>query len=509
VLLGIIEIQPLEVLLHRLADAALHLTGADYAAIGAYGEDRALTHFETSGASKAERDAIPHPPKGLGLLGEFAIEASTINIGDVSRHSASVGFPDGHPAMGPFLGVPLKFGGRVVGAFYVTRRPGAPKFSDDDQRELEELAVYAAIAVSNSHVLQGEQRQRQMAETIARTARGLQEATSRTQAAQTLVSTLAEVLDEVSELAVAWVIPDEEDPQYVSSISNPELGPVLAPLLEQSPRMGRREATELLPASVVTIQTASLEDGGYLKVAARSGRPLRAEQQVLLRAATELAVVGFAALERRKASNALDEYRMRDAIARDLHDDIIQSIYAVGLGLHRAMGREEITKQEALEKASADLNVVIAELRTYIGQLTGDQAMRSGLLEVRLRSLFDGQTAAAWTLDIELGDEPLDSATERSVYLLARELISNVERHSRAEHARLQLHREDGRIRLSVNDDGVGFEPGNVPETRVGIRSITQRVSDMGGAVLFDSVVGRGTTVTIDVPMSVARSVTT
>src|SRR5690606_13203485 len=143
---------------------------------------------------------------------------------------------------------------------------------------------------------------------------------------------------------------------------------------------------DLLPNSVVTVQTANLDEGGHVILGARSGRPLRLDQQTLLRAAAELLSVGFAALERRQAELALDEYEMRDTVARDLHDDIIQSIYAVGLGLHRAMAHEEITKQEALEKASADLNVVIAELRAYIGQLTGDQPLSAGMLSARLRS---------------------------------------------------------------------------------------------------------------------------
>ncbi len=508
ILLGVIEIQPLEGLLRRLADAALHLTGADYAAIGAYGDDRSLTHFETSGASQAEHAAIPHAPLGRGLLGEFAVEPSTINIPAVERHAASAGFPAGHPPMGPFLGVPLKYGSRAIGAFYVTRRPGAPKFSEQDQQELESLAVYAAIAMSNAQVLQSEQRQRHGAEALAMAARGLQEAPDRHGAARSVVTALADALDGVTELALAWVLPTEEDPQSVASTANSDLGPALEEMLEERVRTGRQEITDLLPNSVVTVQTANLDDGGHVIFGARSGRPLRADQQTLLRAAAELVSVGFAALERRQAELALDEYQMRDTVARDLHDDIIQSIYAVGLGLHRAMAHEEITKQEALEKASADLNVVIAELRAYIGQLTGDQPLSAGMLGARLRSLLQGQTTARWEVDIQLGEDDLDSATERHVYLLARELISNVERHAQAETATLTLRCEDDRIRLIVRDDGVGFDVNDVPAARVGVRSIQQRTGDMGGSVIFDSGGGRGTTVTIEVPQAGARSAT-
>ncbi len=509
ILTGVIELQPLEGLLRRLADAALLLTGADYAAIGAYGEDRALTHFETAGTSDSEREALSHPPLGLGLLGEFAVEPHSINVEEVTEHAASVGFPSGHPSMGPFLGVPLKYAGRAIGAFYVTRRPGAPRFSDADQAELEALAVYAAIAVSNAQVLQSERRQRVAAETLARAARGLQEASNREQAARTLVTSLLPGLDDASEFSVAWVVPEEEDPQSVSSVEEPALGPALETMLEGRVQTGLRELKDLLPASIVTVQAANLEDGGHVIFGTRSGRPLRPEQQTLLRAAAELATVGFAALERRKAELALEQYQMRDSVARDLHDDIIQSIYAVGLSMHRAMSRDDVSKQEALEKASIDLNVVIGELRAYIGHLTGAEGAPEGMLETRLHSLVQGATSTDWRLEVDLHGAALDPATERHIYFLARELVSNVERHAQAGNASLVLRVDEDRVRLVVSDDGRGFDPTRVPEARVGVRSIHQRTSDLGGSVIFESEHGQGTTVTIEVPRAAIRSART
>ena len=115
ILLGIVELQPLGGLLRRLARTAHALTGADYAAIGAYDETRNLDHFEAFGMTDEERAALPHPPRGVGLLGQFAVDPRVVQTADVREHAAAAGFPPHHPVMQAFLGVPRTIGGRGVG----------------------------------------------------------------------------------------------------------------------------------------------------------------------------------------------------------------------------------------------------------------------------------------------------------------------------------------------------------------------------------------------------------
>lgn len=362
--LAIVELQPLETVLRRLASAALALTDADYAAIGAYDEELRLDRFETAGITSAERAAIPHPPVGAGLIGLFAREPSTVNVSDVRSHPAAAGTPEGHPPMGAFLGVPVIYGERTLGAFYITRLPGREPFSDDQQEQLESLAPYAAIAICNAEAMELEQR--------------------------------------------------------------------------------------------------------------------RAESQV-----------------------ALDRHAVRDAIARDLHDDVIQAIYAVGLGLRAGRVGDSEEKDRSIDRAGAALQAVIADLRAYIHRLglDPDALEPDQMLTERLRELVaQGGKDPSWRLEVEFGGRPLGPQLSRQIYLTAREMISNVTRHAAASEAALSLIRDGETLVITIRDNGRGFDRSAVPDGAVGLRSIEQRIADLDGSTLIESAPGEGTMITATLP---------
>ncbi len=352
--------------LRRLAAVARELTEADYAAIGAYDEDLRLRDFEAVGVSDHERQELRDPPRGAGLLGEFAREQVTINIPDVRSHPLATHSPDGHPEMGAFLGVPVIYGSQSIGAFYVTRRPGLAPFSEEAQAQLESLAPYAAIAIRNAEALELERR-------------------------------------------------------------------------------------------------------------------------------------------RNETQAALDRHAVRDAVARDLHDDVIQSIYAVGLGLRAGRGGDLEAKDQAIDRASVELQAVIADLRAYITRLSADPAALepAEVLVGRLRELVaQGGQQPVWTLDIDAGREAAEPRLARQIYLIAREMISNVMRHAAAEEASLTLQQEGASLVVTARDNGCGFDRTAVPESAVGLRSIEQRVADLDGSVLIESEPGAGTVITATIPLS-------
>ena len=362
--LAIVERQPLEAVLRRLADIARTLTNADHAAVGAYDEELKLEHFETAGLSDEAIAKLPHPPVGEGLIGLFAHHPVTLNVADAPSHPSASGTPEGHFSMGPFLGVPVIYGDRTLGAFYVTRTEKRPPFSDDEQDQLESLAPYAAIAIANAEAMELEQRR---AEGVA----------------------------------------------------------------------------------------------------------------------------------------ALDRHAVRDAIARDLHDDVIQAIYAVGLGLRAGRAGDGEAKDQAIDRASAALQAVIADLRAYIHRLGADpDALEPDtMLEERLHELISpGGSEPAWQLEIELGDRPLGPQLGRQIYLIAREMISNVVRHAHAGSASLSLLSEDETLVIAIRDNGRGFDRSAVPDSAVGLRSIEQRVADLDGSALIESSPGKGTTITATLP---------
>jgi PAS domain S-box-containing protein len=195
----------------------------------------------------------------------------------------------------------------------------------------------------------------------------------------------------------------------------------------------------------------------------------------------------------------------RARIAGDLHDDAIQSIYGLGLNLHASRDDEALSREVAFDQAIEGLNGVIASLRSSMHQLSGadEESFDLAPLPERLLGLVGREGSPEWTVEVE-PDLELDAVTDRQLYLLAKELISNVQRHSQASRARLSLTRDDeGRLELAVGDDGVGFEQDEVRESSFGLRSVELRASTLGAELDVESTVGRGTRVRVCLPSAV------
>lgn len=142
----------LDTVLRRIVDLAAELAGARYAALGIPGLDGELISFITSGMTEAEEERIGHRPRGLGILGLLLIEPRTIRLADLTSHPASVGFPESHPPMRSFLGVPIVARGRVLGNLYLTEKRYGGDFTDEDARLVELLARHAAVAIENARL---------------------------------------------------------------------------------------------------------------------------------------------------------------------------------------------------------------------------------------------------------------------------------------------------------------------------------------------------------------------
>jgi PAS domain S-box-containing protein len=152
--------------LNRIVDLARELSGARYAALGVPGPDGVLESFLTSGMSKEDTARIAHQPRGMGLLGVLLTDQQTVRLRDLSEHPASIGFPEHHPPMASFLGVPIVSRGRVLGNLYLTEKRTGPEFTDDDARLVEVLARHAAVAIENAQLYRQVQDQQQRLQLI-------------------------------------------------------------------------------------------------------------------------------------------------------------------------------------------------------------------------------------------------------------------------------------------------------------------------------------------------------
>ncbi|MDP9299336.1 MAG: GAF domain-containing sensor histidine kinase [Actinomycetota bacterium] len=149
----------LDVVLLRIVELAVDLTGSRYGAVGVLTPDGgSIEEFITVGITPEERAAIGDPPIGHGLLGALIRDAKPLRIPDIAADPRSVGFPPHHPPMRSLLGAPIAGRGRVFGNIYLTDKHGAEAFDEEDERVLVILATQAAVAVENAQLYDEMQR---------------------------------------------------------------------------------------------------------------------------------------------------------------------------------------------------------------------------------------------------------------------------------------------------------------------------------------------------------------
>lgn len=218
--------------------------------------------------------------------------------------------------------------------------------------------------------------------------------------------------------------------------------------------------------------------------------------------------------ERKKAEEALRESEQqlralledRDRIALGLHDNVIQTIYAVGLNLEECRNLTEENPRQArweLERAITDLNAVIRDLRSYI---TGGEPQVSagpGLREAigRLAATMVGAHQVRFSLKLDPGAaDRLTAGQAGPVLSIAHEAMSNTLRHAHAQECIVSLHLRDGGVRLLVEDDGVGFVPGASAGQGLGLRNLAERAQRLGAKLEIITTPGRGAHIVLDIP---------
>ncbi len=352
----------LEVVLRRIIGLAVEITGARYGAVGVIGPDGRLSEFVTTGIDDATRAAIGDPPVGRGVLGVLIEEGGPIRLEDIRSHPRSVGFPPHHPEMGPFLGTPIVVRGTAFGDIYLTDKPGG--FSEADEETLKVLAAQAGVAIENARLYAESRRDERMLDAfreiaiailsgagsdealglVARRAMELVEADLSTVAALDLVGRLTlqvaegehaddlrgatfppkgSISGEVIRCGRAILVPDaaRDARAYQPVVKIGEMGPmILVPLAERGRAIGTLNAARL-----------------------RGGRPFRQEDVELLQRFADQAAIAieFARAQREAQRVAIMEDRER--IAKELHDGVIQSLFAVGMGLQGPGAREQPT----------------------------------------------------------------------------------------------------------------------------------------------------------------------
>jgi signal transduction histidine kinase len=200
-------------------------------------------------------------------------------------------------------------------------------------------------------------------------------------------------------------------------------------------------------------------------------------------------------------------YDERQHLARELHDSVSQALYAILLGTHtaqRQLERSPAKASEALHYVESLAQAGIAEMRALIFELRPESLEEEGLVGVLRKQLDAMEHRHGLEISMRLPDEPdLPFASKQVLFRVAQEALHNIVKHARASNVRLELVREGSALRLSVSDDGVGFDPhgDNGAPGHLGLTSMRERLTAVAGNLDIASRPGDGTTVTATLPL--------
>ncbi|MFK0248278.1 GAF domain-containing sensor histidine kinase [Amycolatopsis azurea] len=500
----------LDATLHRIVQAAIDLGEATYGALGVIADDGSLAEFVYLGIDGDTKQQIGHLPKGHGLLGFVIDEAKPVRLADISRHPASVGFPPCHPPMRSFLGVPVRVRDEVFGNLYLTEKRGE-SFTDDDEVVVQALAAAAGIAIENAHLYEQARIRQQWQAATSEVTTELLGGTDPVDALNLIASRALELTgSDLTLLALPGpgrldVSPDgdeEADELTIAVCAGARAAELTgvrisvaaslpgAVYRDRTPRsvpeliLGAEEEWCFGPTLVVPLRARERTSGVLMAVRNPDAVPFELAQLPVVASFADQAALALQLAAQQRTARELDVLADRDRIARDLHDHVIQRLFAVGLAMqstHRRANSPEL--QRRIGDSIDQMHEIVHEIRTAIFDLHGGEAGQQG---VRLRHrLYDSIT--------ELTDEtaihptvslsgPLDSIPflfAEAAEAVVRETVGNVVRHAGATGVSVSVSVKEDVLRIVVTDDGTGII--GVPVAVGGLRNLRDRAEKVGG----------------------------
>jgi signal transduction histidine kinase len=505
----------LELTLQTIVESATKLVDARYGALGIRGEGREIVEFVLEGMGEADLAVIGRVPQGIGVLGLLLDDPKPIRLDEISKHPASVGFPPNHPPMHSFLGVPVRIREEIYGNLYLTEKAGGGPFTDDDEVLVEAFAAAAGIAIDNARLYQQAQMRQAWIESTRDIATGMlagddpadvlgqmaAEVLKLTQAHGAFIALAANT--ESAQSADELVVMDATGAAHVSAsaptltIAGTVLGQVFAdhiprrvPAIEDCDQV-QHLMDDAGPAMVIPLRASA---GGIVVLLRRHGaREFSADHLDMIVAFADQAALAWQLATSRQRMNELKVISERDRIARDLHDHVIQRLFAMGLTLQGTIARAQSAEvAQRLTDTVDELQNVIQEIRTTIFDLHGG-ALGANRLRQRIDeavAAFAGQgirTSVRFVGPLSVVDATVADHAEAVV----REAVSNAVRHSGARTLSVEVRVED-ELSVEVTDDGCGI-PAEV--TPSGLDNLRARAEEVGGHVTVTDAPGGGTAV--------------
>ncbi|WP_433714854.1 GAF domain-containing protein [Nocardia sp. CA-084685] len=489
--------------LRAIVHTATSLVDARYGALAVRGHEQQVTQFLYEGMDDSIRERIGRLPAGHGVLGEVFSQPKPLRLDELSKHPASVGFPEHHPPMHTFLGVPVRIRDEVFGSLYLTEKANGQPFTEDDDVLVQALAAAAGIAVDNARLYES-----------ARTRQAWIEAT-RDIATEFLAGTepdlvLAHVVDHARTLTgshqsflASTAIPQLELAAVSELVITQWSGPgggfdgltVLADGTALGEAFTRRTPLrfddaalidlgiplhDVGPALILPLCTPDATLGALVTVRPIGAPPYADELVELTNAFTDQAALAMQLAETQRRMRELDILADRDRIARDLHDHVIQRLFAIGLTVQSAVPRAEVPEvRQHLSTVINDLQEVVQEIRTSIFDLHGGNG--GGIeLQQRIEDAVHQQTTDSplrATVQVTGPLSVLEAELADHAEAVVREAVSNAVRHSGAAIVSVEISVADD-LTIVVTDDGWGI-PNHV--IRSGLRNLEQRAEKSDG----------------------------
>ena len=496
-------------LLNRVLNSARDIIDAQYAALGVMGSDGSLEQVIHAGLDAATVAAIGELPKGSGLIGALLERPEPIRLKSLDEDPRSSGLPPSHPELGAFLGVPIRSASSVYGNLYLANPVGREEFSAEDENLVTALAATAGIAIENARLhVQSQRRQEWL--------RASAEVSHRLLASPDDQSALHDVADSVRELtradSVAILLPAPDDPgQLVTEVVSglgaralqglrlPSAGSQVNQAIQEqrlkvlqgfSQRMAEVPELRSLPA-IRHIVALPLQGAGRPRGAIVAARTA---DVAFSTADLELAQ-GFASqagLALELADGRVDRHKLgmledRARIAGDLHNHVVQKLFAAGLTLQgTATMVSDVALRRQLMGAVDNLDDTIRTIRTSIFELQTPHLPATSVRSRVMRVLGEMTPVLGFAPQVTF-EGPLDTIADEAlgneIEAVLRESLTNVAKHARASSVAVDLAAEGRTLQMTVADDGVGLRRS---ARRSGLSNMRHRAESYGGRLELD-----------------------
>ncbi len=508
--------------LQSIVDSASELVDAEYGFLGVLDgtSNRRLGTFAVHGLDEAHQTMIGGLPEGRGVLGFVIDHPEPIRVERLADHPHRAGFPLRHPDMTSFLGVPIRIHGAVFGNLYLTNKRSAEGFSETDEEIAEALAAAAGVVIENARLYEQVESRGRWLEATADIATAMHKPMSRAAARQIIVERARDV---ARADAAALLVPDAQGRQVITAVTGvtrdiagreatmPWVDRIVA---SGEPAVSHDIASDdqVPPAVLQTLpelralhgQPLPLEEGtAVLVLGWTEGHQSRAASldPTLPRGFAQQAALALQVVRARESASRLAVFEDRDRIGRDLHDLVIQRLFAVGLTLDSTARSVDPATAERLATAVDNLDLTIKEIRRTIFDLTSP-AVPTLMREEIEQIAQEAERLLGFAPHVRLVgdvDRLVPGMVAEQLVAVLHETTSNVVRHSGATRLDLLLDVSDGEsVVLEVTDDGRGLAEDELLGN--GLRNLRHRARNLDGHCDFSRPRGGGLRVRWSVP---------